>query len=59
MKAAADFDCDKDTLVVNDVGKGVHEVKGCEQTQRYVYKEEARVWLRESDAGGTVKTLPR
>jgi len=55
MKAAADLDCAKDTLVVTEAGDGVYQVKGCDQTQRYVYKEEASAWLRESDAGGTVK----
>jgi hypothetical protein len=55
MKAAADFDCPKDSLTVNDVGNGFYEVAGCDQKQRYTYSSEAKAWLRESDAGGKVK----
>lgn len=58
MKAAADLDCDKSTLTVTDAGNGVYEVKGCGQSRRYVYKEEAKAWLREPDAGGEVVTAP-
>lgn len=58
MKAASEFDCDKDSLVVTDAGSGVYEVSGCGQEQRYVYREDAKAWLRESDAGGKVIDAP-
>lgn len=59
QRVAADFDCPPDKLVVKDVGDGLQEVSGCDQKGRYVYSPRAKEWLRESEAGGKVITLPR
>ena len=54
IRAAADFDCARDTLAVTEAKPGVYTVKGCEQQGNYVYDEKAKAWLRESEAGGKV-----
>jgi hypothetical protein len=59
VRAAADFQCDEQTLDVKSMPNDVYAVSGCDQKQTYVYSSEARAWLRESDAGGRVITLPR
>jgi hypothetical protein len=55
QRAAADLDCAPDKLEVAEVGNGIHRVSGCDKQDTYVYSDEAKAWLRESEAGGGVK----
>jgi hypothetical protein len=59
VRAAADFQCDEQKLEVKSMPNDVYAVAGCDQKETYVYSSEARAWLRESEAGGKVITLPR
>jgi len=59
QRAASDFQCDTNKLTVTDAGKGVYTVSGCDQKENYVYNSDAKAWLRESESGGRVVTLPR
>lgn len=54
QRAANDLDCAPDKLVVTEAG-GVHRVAGCDKQESYVFSDEAKAWLRESESGGAVK----
>ncbi|MCC6555168.1 MAG: hypothetical protein IT372_19560 [Polyangiaceae bacterium] len=55
QRAASDFDCPPEKLEVSDIGSGVYRVSGCARQDTYVFSDEAKAWLRESEAGGRVK----
>ena len=55
QRAANDLDCAPDKLVVTEAGGGVHRVSGCDKQESYVFSDEAKAWLRESESGGAVK----
>lgn len=59
MRAASDFQCDTDKLEVTPLPHDVYAVSGCDRKESYVYSSEARAWIRASEAGGEVITLPR
>ena len=59
VRAASDFQCDEQKLDVKSMPNNVYAVAGCEQKDTYVYSSEAKAWLRESEAGGKVVTMPR
>ena len=54
QRASADLDCAPDRLTVTDAGGKVYRVAGCDHEERYVFSDEAKAWLRESEAGGRV-----
>ena len=57
-RAAADFQCNSDQLTVREMKSDVYEVSGCGSKETYVYNDEARAWLKESESGGTVVQPP-
>lgn len=54
QRAVSDFQCDTEKLTVTEAGGGVYRVAGCDQSESYVYSNEAKAWLRESESGGKV-----